>query len=126
MVITFDNVSFKYIEKNVLDRASFSITDTDRVGIVGINGTGKTTILKLILGEEIQNSGEIIKSGGMIINYLPQDVIFDEDISILDIILSGSTKEHKIEEFEAKSILSKFWGIINKLIKKWKFGMAVV
>ena len=108
MVITFDNVSFKYIEKNVLDRASFSITDTDRVGIVGINGTGKTTILKLILGEETPNSGEVIKSGGMIINYLPQDVIFDEDISILDIILSGSTKEHKIEEFEAKSILSKF------------------
>ncbi len=72
MVITFDNVSFKYIEKKILDRASFSITDNDKVGIVGLNGTGKTTILKLIMEIEKPNEGSIIKSGGMIINYLSQ------------------------------------------------------
>ena len=107
MVITFENVSFKYIEKKLLDDVSFSITDSDKIGIVGINGTGKTTLLKLILGEEIPNTGKIIKSGGMIINYLPQNPIFPTDKSILDIIMLNSTKEHPINEYEAKSILSK-------------------
>ena len=108
MVITFDNVSFKYIEKKILDRASFSITDNDKVGIVGLNGTGKTTILKLIMEIEKPNEGSIIKSGGMIINYLSQEPSFKKDISILDIIMSNSSEEHKIEEYEAKSILNRF------------------
>lgn len=107
MVITFDNVDFKYIERKILDKASFSITDNDKIGLVGVNGTGKTTLLKLILGVEKPNSGEIIKSGGMIINYLPQDPKFPNDISLLDIVMSSSTEEHPILDFEAKSIITK-------------------
>ncbi len=107
MVITFDNVSFKYIEKKLLDNVSFSVTDNNKVGIVGINGTGKTTLLKLILGLENPLTGSIIKSGGMIINYLPQDPVFDVNKSILDIVLESGTKEHPILEYEAKSILTK-------------------
>ena len=107
MNITFDNVSFKYIEKPILDKASFSITDSDKIGIVGTNGTGKTTLLKLILGIEKPNSGEIIISGGLRINYLEQDPIFDENKSLIDIIMEKSTKEYPILEYEANSILSK-------------------
>ena len=73
MVISFDNVSFKYIEKMLLDHVSFSITDADKIGIVGVNGTGKSTLLKLILGEEKPISGAILQSGGIRINYLPQN-----------------------------------------------------
>ncbi len=68
MVISFDNVSFKYIEKMLLDHVSFSITDADKIGIVGVNGTGKSTLLKLILGEEKPISGAILQSGGIRIN----------------------------------------------------------
>ncbi len=107
MNITFDNVSFKYIEKPILDKASFSVTDTDKIGIVGVNGTGKTTLLKLILGSEKPNSGDIIISGGMRINYLEQDPIFDENKTLLEIVLEKSTKEFPILEYEANSILSK-------------------
>ena len=73
MNITFDNVSFKYIERKILDNVSFSITEADKVGVVGVNGTGKTTLLKLICDIEKPISGTIIKSGGMNINYLPQN-----------------------------------------------------
>lgn len=107
MVITFDNVQFKYIERKILDNASCSITDNDKIGIVGVNGTGKTTLLKLIVGEEVPQGGKIIKSGGMIINYLPQDPKFPNDVSLLDIVMSASTIEHPIKDYEAKSILSK-------------------
>jgi energy-coupling factor transporter ATP-binding protein EcfA2 len=86
MNITFDDVSFKYIERKILDHASFSITDLDKVGIVGVNGTGKTTMLKLIMKEEMPNSGSIIISGGMRINYLKQDPIFDENKDLLSIV----------------------------------------
>ena len=48
MNITFDNVTFKYIERKILDNVSFSITESDKVGVVGVNGTGKTTLLRLI------------------------------------------------------------------------------
>ena len=107
MNITFDNVSFKYIEKPILDKASFSITDSDKIGVVGVNGTGKTTLLKLILGIEKPKSGEIIISGGMRINYLEQDPQFDEEKSLIDIIMEKSTKEFPILEYEANSILTK-------------------
>lgn len=107
MVITFEDVSFKYIEKELLKNVNFSITDQDKIGIVGVNGTGKTTLLKLILGIEKPVAGTVITSGGTILNYLPQDPIFKENQTLLDIVMENSTKEHPIEEFEAKSILSK-------------------
>ena len=107
MNITFENVTFKYIERKILDSASFSITDNDKIGVVGVNGTGKTTLLKLILGLEKPNSGNIVISGGMKINYLPQDPVFDSNMSLLDIIMCESTKERPILDYEAKSILSK-------------------
>lgn len=63
MVIHFDDVSFKYIDRLLLDHASFSVTEEDKVGIIGVNGTGKTTLLKLLLGMEKPISGAIINLG---------------------------------------------------------------
>ena len=103
MNITFENVSFKYIEKYILKDASFSITDNDKVGLIGVNGTGKTTLLKLILSIENPISGNILISGGMRINYLPQTPIFDEKKSLLDIVMEENCKEFPIQEYEAKS-----------------------
>lgn len=122
MVISFDNVSFKYIEKMLLDHVSFSITDADKIGIVGVNGTGKSTLLKLILGEDKPISGAILQSGGIRINYLPQNPMFEEDVSLLNLVLEGSTKEHPIEEYEAKSILNKLGFTEYTLTTKYLSG----
>lgn len=107
MVITFENVSFKYIEKYLLDEVSFSITNQDKIGIIGINGTGKTTLLKLILEQEKPTKGRILKSSGIKINYLPQNPTFNENTSLIENVMIESTSEHPIAEYEAKSILSK-------------------
>ncbi len=122
MVITFKDVSFKYIEKMLLDNVSFSITDSDKVGVVGLNGTGKTTMLKLISGLEKPVSGEIIISGGMQINCLPQDPKFPKGLKALEVIMAKSTKEHPIKDYEAKSILTKLKLDPDSLIDNYSGG----
>ncbi len=107
MVITFKNVSFRYTDKLLLNKVNFSLTDSDKTGLVGLNGTGKTTILKLIIGDEVPNDGQIIKSGNMMINYLPQEPYIKQDITLFDYVMSYSNLEHKINDFEAKSIITK-------------------
>ena len=105
MNITFDNVSFKYIERPILDNASFSVKDGDKIGVIGLNGAGKSTILKMIYGIEKPLSGEIIISGGTKINYLEQNPILKENTSLLDLVLDN---EKDINEYEAKKVLSIF------------------
>ncbi len=107
MVVTFEDVSFKYLEKKLLDKVSFSFTDDVKLGVIGLNGSGKTTLVKLIMGEEVATSGTITKSGGMIINYLPQNPVFPKTKTILEIIMESSTLKHPINDYEAKAILNK-------------------
>lgn len=107
MVITFKNVSFRYTDKNLLDKVSFSITDQDKTGLVGLNGTGKSTLIKLIEDEIRPQSGEIIKSGNMIISYLEQEPDIPLNTKILDYVMKNNDKDHKVNDYEAKSMLTK-------------------
>lgn len=107
MVITFKNVSFQYTDMPLLNDVSLSITEHDKIGLVGVNGTGKTTILKLIMEEINPLKGEIIKSGGIRINYLPQEPYIPNDVTCYQYVLSLGSKEHPVEEFEINSVLTK-------------------
>ena len=107
MVITFKDVSFRYTDKNLLDKVSFSITDQDKTGLVGLNGTGKSTLIKLIEDEIRSQSGEIIKSGNMIISYLEQEPDIPLNTKILDYVMKNNDKDHKVNDYEAKSMLTK-------------------
>lgn len=107
MVITFKDVSFRYTDKNLLDKVSFSITDQDKTGLVGLNGTGKSTLIKLIEDEIRPKSGEIIKSGNMIISYLEQEPDIPLNTKILDYVMKNNDKDHKVNDYEAKSMLTK-------------------
>ena len=109
MLVTLNEVTVSYTDKKILDNVSFSINDNDKIGIVGINGTGKSTLLKTILGEVDIQSGEIFRKSGIKIAYLPQQPKFDENASIIDTAL----KESKVDnEYEIKAMLSKL-GIDN-------------
>lgn len=107
MVITFKDVSFRYTDKNLLDKVSFSITDQDKTGLIGLNGTGKSTLIKLIEDEIRPQSGEIIKSGNMIISYLEQEPDIPLNTKILDYVMKNNDKDHKVNDYEAKSMLTK-------------------
>ena len=107
MIIDFKDVSFSYTDKPILDEVNFTLTDNDKTGLVGVNGTGKSTILKLIIGDEKEKSGQIIKSGNMIISYLSQDPYIKEGQTFLEYVMSSSSKEHPVLEYEANSAITK-------------------
>ena len=69
MLVTFNNVSFKYVDKELLNNVSFTINETDKIGLLGINGTGKSTLLKLIVCELEPNEGIIYKKNNLKVAY---------------------------------------------------------
>lgn len=108
ILLSAQNISKTYMERKVLDNASFFLNEGDKVGIIGINGTGKSTLLKILAGAQEADSGEIIRTNGIRISYLPQIPEFEEHGSVLEQVmlhLPSDLKEAK--EFEAKSILGK-------------------
>lgn len=107
MVITFNQVSFSYTDKPILDSVSFSITDSDKLGVVGNNGCGKSTLLKLILNEEKPKAGKINISGNLKISYLEQEPKFLNNISIFEAVKRNSTSNYEIPDFEIATVLNK-------------------
>ena len=87
---------------------SFFLNEGDKVGIIGINGTGKSTLLKILAGAEEADSGDIIRTNGIRISYLPQIPEFGESGSVLEQVLLHLPKDlRQAKEYEAKSILEK-------------------
>lgn len=108
ILLSAQNISKTYMERKVLNNVSFFLNEGDKVGIIGINGTGKSTLLKILAGKEETDNGEIIRTNGIRISYLPQIPEFDNYGTVLEQVmkyLPSDLKEAK--EFEAKSILGK-------------------
>lgn len=114
MLVTFNNVSLQYVDKNILKNVSFTINDNAKIGIVGMNGAGKSTILKLIVGELTPTSGVIYKKNDLNISYLSQDTFLNKDKTIFEEAKRLSKCEN---DFEIESILNRL-GLVdhNKLI----------
>ena len=106
MLITFNNVSFKYIDKVLLNNVNFTINETDKIGLLGVNGVGKSTLLKLLVSELEPTSGIIYKKNNIKIAYLPQETNFVLENTILEEI-QRITKTKEDEAFNMKSILNK-------------------
>lgn len=109
ILLSAQNISKTYMERKVLDNVSFFLNEGDKVGIIGINGTGKSTLLRILAGADEPDSGNVIRTNGVRISYLPQIPEFAESGSVLEQVmlhLPADLKESK--EFEAKSILGKF------------------
>lgn len=108
-LLTIENVTKSYTEKVLLNDVSFSLNEGEKVGIIGINGTGKTTLLKIIAGIEEADTGKVTKANHVIIRYLPQNPVFEKGSTILEAILKDNiTNENKWTiESEAKAMLNR-------------------
>ena len=113
-LLTIENLTKSYTERLLFDEASFSLNEGEKVGIIGINGTGKTTLLKILAGLEEPDKGKVTKANHVIVRYLPQNPIFEKESTILECILKDNvTSENKWTiESEAKSMLNQL-GVTN-------------
>lgn len=85
-ILNIEHISKIYGEKVIFEDASFGVQEGDKVGIIGINGTGKSTLLKMLAGEEVPETGQIIMQNNVRLAYSPQNPQFPENATILSYI----------------------------------------
>ena len=85
-ILNIEHISKIYGEKVIFEDASFGVQEGDKVGIIGINGTGKSTLLKMLAGEEVPETGQIIMQNNIRLAYLPQNPQFPENATIFSYI----------------------------------------
>ena len=95
-LITLENISKSYSEKKLLEDISLGINDKEKIGLIGVNGTGKSTLLKIIAGAQIPDDGTITKANKVGIEYLPQNPYYDENATVLEQVFKGTCEEMKI------------------------------
>lgn len=113
MLLSAQNLTKSYLDKPLFSQISLYLNEGDRIGLVGVNGTGKSTLLKILASQEQADEGELVLSSKAKIGYLPQVPDFSKGNTVLEQVLFGmeeSVREEK--QYEAKSILTRL-GIPN-------------
>jgi ABC transport system ATP-binding/permease protein len=107
-VLIATDLVVRYNEQTVLDRATLAFEEDDRIGLVGRNGSGKTTFLKIIAGLQTPDSGTVTQRRNLVISYLPQEFTLDLDQTVYENVRSGA--QHVLDciaEFEALHVAAK-------------------
>ena len=95
-LMTIENISKSYSVKTLLKDISFGISEGEKIGIIGVNGTGKSTLLKIIAGVETPETGKITKGNKVRIEYLSQNPYFEEEATVLEQVFKGNSPEMKL------------------------------
>ena len=108
-LINLENITKVFAEQKIFDRASFSLQEGEKIGVIGINGTGKTTLLKLLAGLEEPDEGTATAANHAVIRYLPQHPEFDPGMSSLECVLAGNVTEENrwTIESDAKAMMTR-------------------
>lgn len=109
-ILSVDNIKKTFADTPLLDGVSFYLQENEKVGVIGINGTGKSTLLKIIAGYEEADEGSITKANNIVIRYLPQNPEFKENETIMESILRQNVSKVESEwdiESNAKTMLTK-------------------
>ena len=112
-IINVENITKSYTGRKLFSKASFYVQENEKIGIIGINGTGKSTLLKIVAGDEEPDEGTVTTANHIVINYLPQNPEFDPDETALEHVMSRVVTSQLDEdmrwsiESDAKSLLMK-------------------
>ncbi|RHQ98358.1 ABC-F family ATP-binding cassette domain-containing protein [Peptoclostridium sp. AF21-18] len=110
-LITFENICKSYSEKKLIENLSFGINDGEKIGLIGVNGTGKSTLLKIVAGAEEIDSGKITKANRVRIEYLPQSPDYDENATVLEQVFKAESKE--------LNLLGRYQDLLKKLEREY-------
>ncbi len=108
-LLTIENMSKSYTERMLFDNVSLGISEGEKIGVIGVNGTGKSTLLKMIAGLEEPDSGTITRGKKVRIGYLSQTPVFDDKLTILQnvVLNQKAEEEYRNLEGEANAMLQK-------------------
>mgnify|MGYP002539031123 CR=1 FL=1 len=108
ILLNATDISKSYTASPLLSKLSYAINEGDKIGLIGVNGTGKSTLLRITAGVEEADSGRIVLTGGVRIGYLPQAPAYDPDKTVLEQAVSYLTRETAAEgEYKCKSMLNQ-------------------
>lgn len=108
-ILNIEKVSKTYGEKELFNNISLGINSGDKIGLIGVNGTGKSTLLKIIAGVEEPDEGQVVKGRGIELAYLAQTPLYYDNENVLEYVMRG---KHADSQPKAKEILNKL-GITN-------------
>ena len=106
-ILNIEHISKVYGEKVIFDDISCGIQEGEKIGIIGINGTGKSTLLRILAGLEEGDEGQVIMQNGVRMAYLPQNPQFPADSTVLDYVADGRWHKEWGTESEAGNVLNK-------------------
>ncbi|MBO3280245.1 ABC-F family ATP-binding cassette domain-containing protein [Intestinimonas butyriciproducens] len=108
MLLSAEQISKTYGTRKVLDRVSLYLEAGQKLGVIGVNGTGKSTLLRILAGAEEPDEGRVSRDPNVRLNYLPQLPAFDEKNTVLEQVFAGVSPEARaLAEYEAKTILTR-------------------
>ena len=93
IIMTLEGIGISFGDKALLHDVTQGIEDYDRIGVIGINGTGKSTLLAIVAGSLEADEGQIIRRNGLKISYLPQNPLFDPDRSVLENVVQNISQD---------------------------------
>ncbi|WMJ85323.1 ABC-F family ATP-binding cassette domain-containing protein [Anaerocolumna sp. MB42-C2] len=132
-LLNIEKMSKSFTDKILFDQVTLGINEGDKIGVIGINGTGKSTLLKVIAGLEEPDEGGVIKGKNVRVEYLAQTPVFNENLTILENVVHGkkAAEEYRNLEGEAKTMLQKlgiedYEGQVNTLSGGQKKRVALV
>jgi ATP-binding cassette subfamily F protein uup len=102
-LLTVENMSKSYTERMLFDHVTFGIGEGEKIGIIGINGTGKSTLLKIIAGLEEPDEGTVTKGKKVRVGYLSQTPEFDYTQTILQNVVQGQKAEEEYRNLEGEA-----------------------
>ena len=108
-LINIENITKYFTDTPLFENASFTVDEAEKIGIIGINGTGKTTLLKMLVGMEEPDTGTVTRANNIVVRYLPQTPDFHQDTTVLEAVMEGN-RTHENEwslESDAKTMLQR-------------------
>ena len=108
-LLTIEHLTKAYTERKLFDDTDFSIQEGDKIGVIGINGTGKSTLLKILAGQEEPDAGKVTKGSKVQIRFLTQQQTFPENMTALEAVMDGNQNEWNAWtlESDAKNMLNQ-------------------
>ena len=106
-LLSAENLSKEFGARNLFSNLSFGLNKGDKIALVANNGTGKSSLLKILVGEDVSSTGDVIFRKGIKVGYLSQDSSLDDDLSIQQLIDSAKTKVSRIISDYEKALVSQ-------------------